>query len=196
MWDEAEKFLSKDKYIGPLIKKYGPCKIKPGKKKDYFLDLVDAISSQQLSGKASLTILNRIKDRVGGKVTPENILKLKNEGIRACGMSWAKVAYVKDLAQKVKSNKLQVKKLDKLSDEEVVKELIAVKGIGKWTSEMFLMFSLGRQDVFPNDDLGIMKAMKILLKKDTEPDNMAKFAERWRPYRTIASWYLWKLIDG
>lgn len=196
LWYKAEEFLLKDKYIGPLIKKYGPCKIKPGKKKDYFLDLVDAIASQQLSGKAAKTIFGRLKEKAGGKLIPESILKLKDEEIRACGMSWAKVKYVKDLAERVKNNKLQIKKLDKLSDEEVEKELIAVKGIGPWTAEMFLMFSLGRQDVFPIDDLGIRNGIKRLLKRELKSQKLAKFAERWKPYRTVASWYVWRNLEN
>jgi DNA-3-methyladenine glycosylase II len=196
MWEKAERFLSKDKHIGPLIIKYGPCKIKPSKKKDYFLDLVDAITSQQLSGKAAKTIFERVKAKCYGKITPEKLKDLKTEELRACGLSYAKCSYVKDLAARVKSYKLQVRKLDKLSDEEVERELIAVKGIGKWTAEMFLMFSLARPDIFPVDDLGIKKGTEKLLGKPLERDNLAKYAERWKPYRTIASWYIWKILDN
>lgn len=196
MWDEAERVLLKDKYIGPLIKKYGPCKIKPSRKKDYFIDLVDAITSQQLSGKAATTIFNRVKEKCGGDVTAEKLMKLNKEELRKCGLSYAKCSYVKDLAQKVISNKLKVTRLDKLSDEEAMKELIAVKGIGRWTAEMFLMFSLARPDVFPVDDLGINKGIEKLLGKALEVDKLAKFAERWKPYRSVASWYVWKILDN
>lgn len=195
LWDEAEEFLSKDKYIGPLIKKYGPCKIKPSDKKDYFLDLVDTIASQQLSYKAALTIFNRIKEKASGKITPDSILKLKDQEIRDCGMSWAKVSYVKDLAQRVKTNILKVDKFDKLSDEEVTKELIAVKGIGPWSAEMVLMFTLGRPDIFPVDDLGIRNGLNKLLKNELTYREMVNFSERWKPYRTVASWYIWKILD-
>ncbi|MBI3443202.1 DNA-3-methyladenine glycosylase 2 family protein [Candidatus Woesebacteria bacterium] len=196
MWKKAEKFLLKDKYIGPLIKKYGPCKIKPAKKKNYFVDLVETIASQQLSYKAALTIFNRIKEKAGGEITAENILGLKDKEIRACGMSWAKASYVKDLAQRVKSNKLQITKLDKLSDEEVTKELVAVKGIGLWSAKMVLMFTLARPDIFPTDDLGIKNGMKRLLKRGLKPQKLAKFAERWKPYRTVASWYIWRNLEN
>lgn len=196
MWKKAEEFLKKDKYIGPLIKKYGPCKIKPGKKKNYFIDLVDAITSQQLSGKAATTIFNRVKERCGGVVTPEKLIKFKTEELRKCGLSYAKCSYVKDLAEKVKSQKLKINILDKLPDEEVMKELITVKGIGRWTAEMFLMFTLARPDVFPVDDLGINKGIEKLLKKNLKPQKLAKFAEYWKPYRTPAAWYIWKLLDN
>ena len=170
--------------------------IRPKKKKDYFDDLVEAIASQQLSGKAAKTIFGRLKEKAGGKLTPESILKIKDEEIRACGMSWAKARYVKDLADKVKSQKLKIKSFDKLSDEEVMKELIVVKGIGRWTAEMFLMFSLARPDIFPADDLGIRNGLKKLLKKDLKPLEMDAFSVRWKPHRTAASWYIWRSLEN
>jgi len=196
IWKDAQKFLFKDKYIGPLIKKYDPCKIKPRTKKNYFEDLVDAITGQQLSGKAARTIFERVKTKCGGKITPEKLKELTIEELRKCGLSYAKCSYVKDLADKVLSKELQVTKLGKLPDEEVMQELIAVKGIGRWTSEMFLMFTLARQDVFPVDDLGIGKGMQKLLKRKIKSQNMAKFAERWKPYRTLAAWYVWEIVDN
>ncbi len=196
MWDEAEKYLKKDKYIGPLIKKHGHCTIRPTKKSQYFIDLVDSITQQQLSYNSALAIFTRLKEKLGGKITPKGILKLENGDLRKCGYSRAKTLYLKDLAKKVKSNKLQVRRLDKLSDEEIEKELINVKGIGKWTAEMFLMFSLARPDIFPADDLGIRNSMKRLLKKELKPPKLAKFAERWKPYRTVASWYIWRNLEN
>ena len=196
MWRKAEEILSKDKYIGPLIKKHGPCKIKPRKKKEYFIDLVDAITSQQLSGKAATTIFSRVKEKCSGAITPEKLIKLETEELRSCGLSYAKCSYVKDLAEKVVSNKLQVRKLDKLPDEEVERELIAVKGIGKWTSSMFLMFSLARPDIFPIADLGIGKGITKLLKKNLNSQKMTKLSERWKPYRTVASWYIWRNLES
>lgn len=207
MWQDAEKFLSKDKYIGPLIKKHGPCKIKPRKKEEYFVDLVDAITSQQLSGKAAATIFNRVKEKCSGEITPEKLIKLKTEQLRGCGLSYVKCSYVKDLATKVKSSKLKIKSLDKLPDEEVMRELIAVKGIGKWTAEMFLMFSLARPDIFPVNDLGIGKGLRLLvasgsgritklLIKFSKATDLLKFSERWKPYRTVASWYIWRSLEN
>jgi len=187
MWQEAEEFLKKDKYIFPLIQKWGSCTIKPIKKSLYFVDLVEAITNQQLSGKAASTIFGRVKALCKGDFSPESILNLSEAELRGAGLSFAKIKYVKDLASKVKSDELQIHKLDKLSDEEVIKELVVVKGIGQWTAEMFLMFALARPDVFPKDDLGINKAMKKLKPKNSD---------RWKPYRTVASWYLWRSLEN
>lgn len=195
MWSEAEKFLLKDKYIGPLIKKYGPCNIKPRKKSEYFESLVREIISQQLSGKAASTIYGRFKENVVD-VTPENILKKRDLTLRNCGMSYAKVSYVKDLARRVRDGELKLDNLNKLKDEKVIEELIRVKGIGKWTAEMFLMFSLARPDVFPVDDLGIRKGIQKMYNKDLTHDEIGVIATRWKPYRTVTSWYTWKLLDS
>ncbi len=122
IWKEAEKFLSKDKHIGPLVKKWGHCTIKPIKKSLYFEDLVDAICSQQLSGKAAKTIFERIKICLT-KITPDNILSKTDQELRDCGLSWQKVSYVKDLATQVENLKLKIKNLNKLSDNEVIEQL-------------------------------------------------------------------------
>jgi len=194
MWKDAEEFLSKDKYIAPLIKKWGHCTIedafaiKPLKKNQYFEDLVNAICSQQLSGKAAETIFGRVKSLLS-KITPKNILSKTDQELRGCGLSWQKVSYIKDLAEHVISNKLKVESLNTLSDEEVIKELVAVKGIGRWTAEMFLMFSLARPDILPKDDLGINKALKNLKIKSID-------IKKWKPYRTVASWYLWRSLEN
>ncbi len=188
MWKEAEDKLQTDKFIGPLIQKWGSCTIKPLKEHQYFEDLIDAICSQQLSIRAAKTIFGRVKDLLA-KITPENILSKTDQELRDCGLSWQKVGYIKDLATKTANGELQVKNLDKLNDEEIITELVKVKGIGKWTAEMFLMFTLGRADILPNDDLGINKALKNLKikKKDTE---------KWKPFRTVASWYLWRSLES
>lgn len=195
MWEKAEKHLLKDKYIGPLIKKHGPCTIKPQKKREYFESLVFSIVGQQLSGKAVDSIFGRLKDSLNGEVVPEKILRKHDKTLRACGLSFAKIRYVKDLARKVKDGGVEIHKMDKLSDEKILEELVSVKGIGRWTAEMFLMFSLARPDVFPIGDLGVRKGMKKLLKRDRKPQGFEKFALRWKPYRTVASWYLWKHVD-
>ncbi len=196
MSEEAIKFLTRDKYLGPLIKKFGPIEIKPRKKAVYFEHLLSSITNQQLSGKAATTIFNRVKEKCDNKITPEKIKKLRTETLRKCGLSYAKCSYVKDLAERVMNNELRIRDLDKLSDEEVMKELIAVKGIGRWTAKMFLMFTLARPDVFPEEDLGIRNAFRLLVRKDLDPKEMKDFAGRWHPYRTTASLYLWKLLDS
>lgn len=188
MWNEAENKLQEDKYIGPLIQKWGSCTIKPIKKSMYFEDLVDAICSQQLSGKAAKTIFGRVKNLLV-KVTPEKIISKTDQELRDCGLSWQKVSYIKDLSSRIMNNELGITNLNKLNDEEVITELTKVKGIGRWTAEMFLMFSLARADILPKDDLGINKALKNLKIK-------AKDTEKWKPYRTVASWYLWRSLEN
>ncbi len=196
-WENAEKFLLKDKHIGPLVKKWGRCRIKPIKKSVYFQDLVESIANQQLSGKAATTIFNRVKELLGGKITPAAIGRVQIEELRACGLSYAKCAYIKDLAQRVEKKEVKVKELDALPDEEVILELVAVKGIGRWTAEMFLMFSLARPDIFPVDDLGIRKGFEKVTGKKWDRIRSAKFAEKcWAPYRTVASWYLWRSLEN
>lgn len=197
MWDEAEEFLKKDKYIAPLIKKWGHCRIKPIVHKDYFESICSDIVSQQLSGKAADTIFARFKAALGGKVTPGAVLEIEGQKLRDCGMSWGKVSFVKDLAERTKSGELKTRKLRELSDEEVISELVAVKGIGRWTAEMFLMFSLGRGDIFPVDDLGIKNGFEKVTGKKFDKVKSANFAKKnWAPFRTAASWYLWRSLEN
>ena len=196
MWKKAEKFLSKDEYIAPLIAKYGRCRIKPSRKSKYFEDLVDAIVSQQLSSKAAATIFARVKGALKDQVTEEKLTAIKTDALRKCGLSYAKCSYVKDLAEKAGKGEIDLKKLGGLSDEEVIAELTRIKGIGRWTAEMFLMFSLARADVFPVDDLGIKKGIEKILKKRIKPRNLGRISLRWKPYRTVASWYVWRVLDS
>lgn len=197
MWNKAEKILSKDKYIGPLIKKWGHCTIEPKIHIDYFQGLVSDIIGQQLSGKVANVIYDRLKQKVKGRLTTNKILSLGDTKLRNCGMAWAKVYAIKDLALKVKNNKLHIRKLNDLPDEEVLKELIDVKGIGPWTAHMFLIFTLGRPDIFPTNDLGIKKGFEKVTGKKWDKVKSIKFAEKnWKPYRTVASWYLWRSLDN
>jgi len=196
MWKEAEEFLKSDKYIGPLVKKWGSCTIKPISKSKYFEDLIDAICSQQLSGKAAKTIFGRVKDLLI-EITPENILATSDEDLRSCGLSFQKISYIKDLSSKVKNNEIELDKINLLSDDEVIETLVKVKGIGRWTAEMFLMFSLARPDVFPVDDLGIKNGFEKIANKKWDKIKSAKFAEKyWKPFRTFASWYLWRSLEN
>lgn len=196
MWHDSESFLAKDKYIGPLVKKWGNCTIKIKPQKDYFAALCGDIIGQQLSGKVADVIEVRFKTVVG-ELTPKNVLNVPEQKLRDCGMSWAKVSFVKDLAKKTISGELGTDKLMDLPDEEVITELVAIKGIGRWTAEMFLMFSLGRPDVFPLDDLGIKKAFEKVVQQKWDRVKSARFAERyWKPHRTVASWYLWRSLEN
>jgi DNA-3-methyladenine glycosylase II len=196
MWLEAEEYLKKDKYIAPLIKKWGHCDIKLHHHRNYFEHICVSIINQQLSGKAADTIFGRFKNALGGKVTPDKVLTTKDQKLRDCGMSWGKVSFIKDLARRTKDKRLKAKDLANLPDEEVIKELIAVKGIGRWTAEMFLMFTLARPDIFPLDDLGIKNSFERITGRKWDREKSAKFTEKhWKPWRTVASWYLWRALD-
>lgn len=197
MWCKAEKFLLKDKYIKPLVKKWGHCTIKPRVHKDYFQGLCGEIIGQQLSGKVADVIEARLKAKIKGRLTPNSVLSLSDDQLRSCGMAWAKVRAIKDLSQRVKERKLHTRKLSELSDEEVRKELIAVKGIGPWTADMFLMFSLGRPDIFPTEDLGIKNGFEKVTGKKWDKVKSPRLAKKyWKPYRTVASWYLWRSLES
>jgi len=199
MTTHAEKVLAKDKHLKMLIQKYGHCKIRKRKRSDYFENLVASIVEQQLSGKAAKTIFSRVKTllvKSGKTITSEAVLKAKDEKLRVCGMSWSKVSYIKNLAKKVKKGEVDIKNINKLTDEEIIDELTKVKGIGRWTAEMFLMFTLARPDVFPLDDLGIRKGMRKLFNKKLNRSEMSKNAENWKPFRTTASWYIWRILDN
>jgi len=197
MWSQAENFLLKDKYIGLLVKTWGHCTIAPKLHSDYFQGLVGDIIGQQLSGRVADVIEGRLKTKIKGKMTSEKILKIDENELRNCGMGWSKVRAIRDLAEKVKSKQLKVKILDKLSDEEVRKELVAVKGIGPWTADMFLMFKLGRPDIFPVEDLGIKNGFEKVTGNKFDKVKSAKFAEtHWKPWRTVASWYLWRSLEN
>lgn len=157
--------------------------------------LVQAIITQQLSGKASGAITARFKAMYGGVFpAPADVAATPDEDLRASGLSRSKVAYIKGLSELVESGSLDLDALEKLPDEEVVSALTAVKGIGRWTAEMFLIFTLGRLDVLPVDDLGLRKGIRLVYSTASMPTGAeaARIAERWRPYRTVATWYLWK----
>lgn len=196
MWKEVENNLQKNKHIAPLIQKWGSCTIAPINKEKYFEDLVDAICSQQLSIKAAKTIFERVKSLLV-TITPETVLNKSDQEFRDCGLSWQKASYVKDLATKVKEKEVDLSKIQNLSDSDVISTLVKVKGIGKWTAEMFLMFSLARPDVFPLDDLGIQKGFEKVTNIKWDKKRAEKFATKhWSPYRTVASWYLWRSLEN
>lgn len=166
------------------------------KSEDLFYDLCESIVSQQLSVKAGDTIFNRVLDLLPGRIlTPDNVLKQKPEVLRAAGLSNAKVKYILDLALKVKTGEVNLEKLDELQNEEVITELTRVKGIGKWTAEMFLMFGLGRPDVFSHGDVGLQNAVKKIYGFEKyDPVVVEEIIVNWSPYRTIAARILWRSL--
>ena len=198
-YDTAIAHLRKaDPVMGELMARSGPCTLEPGST-DAFLTLCQSIVSQQLSSRAAGTIIERLQALFdSGLPTPEGILELPDETLRALGLSRQKQASLKDLSLKTIEGSLQLGQLAGLSDEEVTRQLTQVRGIGVWTAEMFLIFSLGRLDVFPVGDLGIRKAIQRLYgyKKLPAAVTMHRHARKWVPYRTIGSWYLWHSYDG
>jgi len=173
-------------------------RLTPTKSTDYFADLCEAIINQQLSDKAAATIYKRFLDLFPKKrVTPEFLLRLKDEQIRGVGTSWNKVKFLTSLARAVVDRTIKLASLDTLPDIEVVTELTKLHGIGPWTAEMFLMFSLGRPDVFSYGDVGLRRAIQKLyaLKKEPTPKQMEKISRKWAPYRTYACRILWRSLD-
>jgi len=196
----ARRHLMKcDPTLRDLIKRVGPCELHAVAPKDPFETLCKSIASQQLSTKAAATIFRRFEDLFppDRRPTPERVMSLRDDEIRACGFSRPKVSFIKDLAGHVIDGRLDLKGLKKHPDDEVMRQLIAVKGIGRWTAEIFLMFRLGRQDILPADDIGLMNAVQraYRLRKRPDPKKLRQIGEAWRPYRSVASWYLWQSLS-
>ncbi len=195
---EVLKHLKKsDPILAKIIAQVPPFE-KTASSGDYFFELVDAIISQQLSIKASATILKRfIALFPGGRVSPLGVINLSNEEMRSVGISYQKISYLKDLAQKTEASGIVFEQFRIMTDEEIIEELTKVKGIGRWTAEMFLMFAMNRQDVFSYGDLGIRNAIKKWYGFEVEPtkEEAENIAERWRPYRTTACRYLWRSLE-
>ncbi len=193
----AVKHLSKaDPVLKDLIRRVGPFTLKTHR--DRFDLLVRSILSQQISTKAARAIRLRLADRVKPHgITPESIARLSDASLRSVGLSAQKVSYLRDLTEHASSGRLQLHRLGRFDDEAVIEQLIAVRGIGRWTAQMFLMFALGRLDVFPHDDLGLRSSLKRLYGLTDLPDKKTShaLAEPWSPYRSIATWYCWRLGD-
>ena len=195
---EAVKHLSAvDEKLKILIEETAPFKMDEDELQSPYEALLEAIVYQSISGKAAATIFGRIKALgSNGRVpTPQEVLKLRKPALRKAGLSGAKVLAFKDLAAKTISGIVpSLEEAHNLSDEELVKRLTSVRGVGAWTVEMFLIFRLGRPDVLPVHDLGVKKGWSITYgkKQMPKPKELLAFGERWRPYRTVASWYMWR----
>lgn len=193
-----DHFKKNDQKLYAIIIKIGKMdRYLPKTSGNYFSDLCESITNQQLSGKAAATIWGRFVGLMEkGNVTPLHVLKVPEEKIRGAGMSWAKARYVRDLALKVKSKLVKLDQLDQLSDEEVIIELVKVKGIGSWTAEMFLMFTLGRENIFSYGDLGLRNGIKKVYNLDNPTkDQIGKLCKKWSPYKTYACRILWKSLE-
>ncbi|HUQ68162.1 MAG TPA: DNA-3-methyladenine glycosylase [Planctomycetaceae bacterium] len=185
-----------DKTLARLIDRVGPFTLKLHR--DRFDLLVRSILSQQISTKAARSIRLKLEGLThGAGINPESLTRLTDVQLRSAGLSGQKVSYLRDLTAHVQDGRLELARLHRLSDEDAIAELVAVKGIGEWTAQMFLMFSLGRTDVLPHGDLGLRASVKTLYRLPDLPDKKTflTIATPWRPYATIASWYVWRLSD-
>jgi DNA-3-methyladenine glycosylase II len=190
--------MRRDPILGAVIRRVGECGLAEGQRKDHLSALVSAIVSQQLSTRAAATIFGRFLALFpGGEIgSPAAIAALEDLALRGVGLSGQKVSYLRDLSARLQDGRLLLDELESLPDEAVIERLIAVKGFGRWTAEMFLMFRLHRPDVLPVGDLGIVKAVESLYRLRKRPDakRILQIGEVWRPYRSVASWYLWQSL--
>jgi DNA-3-methyladenine glycosylase II len=183
-----------DPVLATIIERVGPLRI--SYREPVFETLVRSIVFQQLSGKAALTIFNRLHELCGGSITPEAIQGVTVGEMRRVGLSKQKIGYIRDLAEHAASGELDFAHISEMTDEEVIAALTQVKGIGVWTAQMFLMFALRRPNVLPVGDLGIQNAIKRAYKKrKITPRHVEKHGKPWHPYCSIASWYLWRSLD-
>src|SRR5512132_2725798 len=198
-YEKARRLLMRrDPILRNAIKKIGPCLMADRQRKDHLSALVGAIVSQQLSTKAAATIFGRLV-----ALFPDNhisdaaaIAAQSDAALRGVGLSGQKVSYLRDLSARIADGRLRLDELEALDDEQVIERLTAVKGFGRWTAEMFLMFRLHRPDVLPAGDLGIVNAIQRLyrLRKRPDPKRILRMGEAWKPYRSVASWYLWQTL--
>ena len=187
-----------DPVMADVIDRVGRCTLSPRTEWTHFDALVRSIVFQQLSGKAATTIHGRVIELIGfGAEAPQKIVSTSHERLRAAGLSNQKANYVRNLAEHVLDGSLPVESLHELNDEEIIAALTQVKGIGKWSAQMFLMFRLGRPDVLPDLDLGIQKGIQkaYRMRKLPTPQQVLKRGEKWAPYRTVASWYMWRILE-
>jgi 3-methyladenine DNA glycosylase/8-oxoguanine DNA glycosylase len=198
--DEAVRVLREaDPKLAILIDRVGAPGFKATRSQSPFLALAESIAYQQLNGKAAATIFGRFRALYDGRgPTPQRVIDTSAEALRAAGLSRAKVLALHDLAAKTLDGTVPTAaRFHRLPDEEIIERLTSIRGIGRWTAEMFLMFRLGRPDVLPADDYGVRKGYAIAYRKRAlpSPAELTKRGERWRPYRSVASWYLWRAVD-
>lgn len=196
---EAERHLCTIcKRFARVVPEHAPFPVKPARSKDPYRALVRAVVYQQLSGKAAGTIHGRVLALYPDQdhPEPEDLIKTKDEKLRGAGLSRQKIAALKDIAAKrIDGTIPQARALTRLSDEEIIERLTAARGVGRWTVEMYLIFSLGRLDVLPIDDLGVRKGAEKLYRREFTPKTLGAYGERWAPYRSAAAWHLWRVAD-
>jgi DNA-3-methyladenine glycosylase II len=187
-----------DPALGAVIDRVGAYKVTPRAEGTHFDYVVRCIVGQQLSGKAAQTIYLRVLDLYKGKYpTPAQLLKTPDATLRAAGLSGRKLEYIKELATRTKARSIAIQALHEMDDDGVMETLVSVRGIGRWTAQMVLMFRLGRPDILPELDLGVQKAVQRLhrMRKLPTPDKLQKIGAKWAPYRSVATWYLWRSLE-
>jgi DNA-3-methyladenine glycosylase II len=202
MTPAAHRHLSKnDPVMKRLIREHGICALTPESRRSPFQSLVQAVAHQQLNGTAANTILTRFKNLFPGRKfpKPEDLVKVTDAQIRVCGFSFAKIRAIRDIAEKTLSGVIpSSRQIVKLSDDEIITRLTEVRGVGRWTVEMLLIFQLGRENVLPADDFGVRTGFRVAYKKRAMPKPKALLAhgKRWWPHATTATWYLWRAADA
>lgn len=194
-WDKAKRALArKDRVMAGIMRAHP--KVFLARRGEPFMTLARAIVGQQISVKAAQSVWDRFAACVG-EVIPENVLKRERPLLRACGLSDRKTEYIADLAQHFADGRIHVHRWPQMPDEEIIAELVEVRGIGRWTAEMFLIFNLLRPDVYPLDDLGLQKGIRLAYFRGRKVSlaRMRKLGEEWRPWRSVATWYLWRSLD-
>ena len=189
-WDEAHSFLLKDELLGPVVEQFGPDGITS--RDDLFQTLVRSIVGQQISVLAADAIWGRVVDHLG-EVTPDAVLATDQASIAACGVTRPKASYIYGLAEN--ATELLNQPWEEMSDAAIMQHLVKFRGIGPWTAEMLLMFHFLRPDVFSLGDIGLIRGTQRLVPEAETKEDVGKIAERWRPYRTAAAWYLWRILD-
>ena len=198
----AHKHLAKnDPVMKRLIREHGVCALVPEMRRSPFQSLVQAVAHQQLNGTAANTILTRFKKLFPGRKfpKPEDLVKVTDAQIRACGFSFSKIAAIRDIAAKTLDGTIpSSRKIERMSDEEIITRLTEARGVGRWTVEMLLIFQLGRTDVLPVDDFGVRNGFRIAYKKREmpKPKALLAFGKKWRPHGTTAAWFLWRAADA
>jgi DNA-3-methyladenine glycosylase II len=195
-WDKAKRALARrDPVMGAIMR--GHPGVYMTVRGEPFMTLARAICGQQISVKAAQSVWDRVCICLEQKISPEAVVAADRKHLRACGLSDRKTEYIADLAQHFVDGKIHARHWPQMSDEDIIAELTDVRGIGRWTAEMFLMFNLLRPDVFPLDDLGLQKGIRVAYFKGrkTSLKRMKKLGETWRPWRSVATWYLWRSLD-
>jgi len=198
-WRDSAAYLRRDPVMRRIVARVGPCGLSP--RRDYFVVLCNSIFSQQLSARIADILFERFRDLFPRRrPTPARVLAaldLDGEILRRCGLSRQKRAYIHDLARHFHAGQIPTKRFARMGDQQIIESLVRVKGVGRWTAEMFLIFVLNRPDVWPVDDLGVQEAVRRAygMRSRPKPKFLHEFGERWKPHRTAAAWYLWRSLS-